>query len=171
MTKVISLIAGTVFIVAAGLLLMAAVPAISLKPLVVLTGSMSPAIKTGSVVFVEPQSSYGENDIITFRKSSLNEPVTHRIVGVQDNAGLISYVTKGDANESADLNLVGPSEVLGRVHFSIPLLGFLLFAARTKIGFTVLVILPALFVIVDEARNLMRELRKRKEANSEPQTP
>lgn len=150
------------------------IPGINIDVRVVQTGSMEPAIKTGSIVVIQPQELYTEGDVITFRRADQRDdtPITHRIVSVRVESGEYIYTTKGDANEVQDLNEVRAAEVLGKVSFTVPYVGYLLTAARTPYGFTALIVLPALLIIVDEVKKILREVRKarRKEEESDEQT-
>lgn len=155
------------FVAVAGVLLISSfsIPGVPLDARVVLTGSMAPAIPTGSVVFVVPSDTYIEGDIITFSReaSSLETPITHRVMRVFEADGEVGYVTQGDANELEDIAPVRHSEVLGKVAWHVPYLGYLLNAAKTPIGFAVLIIIPALLVIGDEIRKIWKNVRARKE--------
>ena len=83
------------------------------------SGSMAPALPTGSVCFVAPEDEVGRDDIITFTTGSGEEPiiVTHRIIAT---AGSGEYVTKGDANTVSDEAVVQKDQILGTVRFCIP---------------------------------------------------
>lgn len=104
----------------------------SIKPYVVLSGSMEPSIPTGALVFVDtkfPVDLLKPSDIIAFHLDD-NTVVTHRI---QDKTST-GFVTKGDANSTADWNEVPISKVIGKSIFAVPKLGFFLSLTRT-IGF------------------------------------
>lgn len=163
--KVLSTIAIVLFLAVGGLLLVSSfeVPGVNLDARVVQTGSMEPAIGTGSVVFISPETVYAVGDIITFdrRESGLEIPVTHRVIETRISEGRMVYVTKGDANESQDLNPVYEDEVLGKVAFHIPLIGYLLDVARTPFGFLLFIVIPALLVIFEEVRKIRKEMTKR----------
>lgn len=148
-------------LVLAFLVLVAVVTAISalnlpggLKLYVVQTGSMAPTIPTGSIVLVKPQSSYKPGEVITF--GSPQKSFTHRIVEVLETG----YITKGDANPSADSNPVEKGKVLGRVIFSAPLLGYPVAFAKTVLGLILLIVVPATILIYSEALILKKEVRK-----------
>ena len=153
-----------VFVVVVLLLLISSfrIPMFPLDTRAVLSGSMEPAISTGSVVFIYPRASYNEGDIITFRRkdSSLELPITHRVVVKENVDGGVAYQTKGDANEYIDGGVVSPDEVYGKVFFHIPFIGRLLDLVKTPIGFSFLIIVPALLVIFDEIKKIRRELSK-----------
>jgi signal peptidase I len=93
----------------------------------VLSGSMEPTFKRGDLVLM--QSLYGEpriGDIIMFVPLSGMEPVTHRIISIDQNG----YIrTKGDANQREDDwrfskgNIIGKSVIIGNKPVVIPGLG------------------------------------------------
>lgn len=94
----------------------------------ILSGSMSPAIKPGSLVIstASRSSEYRTGDIITMRLTGGYRElyVTHRISAVKfDQAGLEYLETKGDANTNGDPWRVLPSQVVGRVLLAIPFIG------------------------------------------------
>jgi signal peptidase I len=153
-----------IVVIVVGLLILSrySLPGLNFDVLVVETGSMEPAIKTGSIVFVSPVDLYTEEDIITFQRSAskLGAPITHRIVGVEVVSGEYVYTTKGDANDFSDTARVLQKEVLGKVRFHMPYIGWVLGAAKTQLGFIILVIIPALLVVFDEVRRILREIKK-----------
>ena len=153
------------FVVALAVLLVASklpIPG-NYKVLVVLSGSMEPAIHTGSVVAVKPAAEYNIGDVITFGESDKDStPVTHRISDISLQDGKPVFTTKGDANNDIDGEPVQLADIQGKVLFSIPFLGYVLEFVRTPLGFTMVVILPAIAVIVDEAVKIYRELKTKK---------
>ena len=71
---------------------------------IIVTGSMEPALKTGSLLIVrqaDPQS-LTEGDIVSFRYSDGEPRILHRIVAIRDEDGQRWFTTKGDANPAAD---------------------------------------------------------------------
>jgi len=127
------------------------------------SGSMEPKIPLGSLVFIKSQKEYQEGDVITFKsEANANVTVTHRIAKVEkdEDIGKFGYQTKGDANEDADPELVNPLRVIGRVIFSIPLLGYGVTFAKTQIGFGLLIVIPATLIIYSEIGNIKKEIKK-----------
>lgn len=87
---------------------------------VVLSGSMEPAIPTGSLIFTFQDEQILTGDIITFQKK--DAIITHRVIGqTQDR-----YMTKGDANSLVDAGTVSMTQIIGKVFFHIPYLGYLI---------------------------------------------
>ncbi len=134
----------------------------NMQSFIVLTGSMQPALKPGSVVYTERQQFYSEGDIITF-KNSQSETVTHRIVSVTKINDVIAYRTKGDANNAADETIVPMANVIGSVRFSLPYVGFAVTYVRTLPGLIGLIIIPGLFLVGYELHNIKREIEKQTE--------
>lgn len=133
------------------------------KILMVQSGSMEPTIHTGSVVFVKPLSEYKINDIITFGQISKTQtPTTHRISDIKVNAGDVFYITKGDANNGPDQKEITKKEIIGKVLLDIPYFGYAVSFAKTKFGFALIIIIPALVVILEESIKIKNELRKKK---------
>ncbi|MCK4781337.1 signal peptidase I [Candidatus Parcubacteria bacterium] len=134
------------------------------KAMTVLSGSMEPAIKMGSVVVVKPAGDYKINDVITFGEMTKTKtPTTHRIVDMRVTEGVPSYITKGDANNAPDTREVLKKEIIGKVLFSVPYAGYAVDAARKPIGFALLIIIPALLIIFDEVRKIYAEIKKKKQ--------
>jgi len=131
--------------------------------LTVLSGSMESDIKTGSIVVIKPVDQYKINDIITFiNPQNKNEPITHRIVDMEVIEGNPFYITQGDANNAPDQRKVQPREVIGKVLFDLPYLGYVVEAAKKPLGFMLIIVVPAIVIIYDEFRKIWREIIKLK---------
>ncbi len=128
---------------------------------VVLSGSMRPTIETGSIVVITSQERYTKDDIITFTAEAPREvPITHRIVERDATNGSVSYVTRGDANDAPDESRVQKDEVIGKVLFSVPYVGYLITFAKQPLGFLLLIGIPAAIITIDELRTIVREVRR-----------
>jgi signal peptidase len=133
------------------------------KVLTVLSGSMEPSIKTGSIVAVKPASDYKIGDVITFGPYSKTQvPTTHRIQEMRVVGGEPVYITKGDANNAPDVREVQKKDVIGKVLFDIPYAGFAVASAKKPLGFAIIIIVPALIIIFDEIRKIIKEVKNRK---------
>lgn len=127
---------------------------------IVKSGSMEPSIPTGSLVVVKPQGFYAVNDVITFGADTKTEiPTTHRILAIEGEGASTMYTTKGDANEEEDQNKVARKEVIGKVIFHAPYVGFILDFARQPLGFALLIGIPAGLIILEEVLTILKELR------------
>lgn len=133
-----------------------------IKVFIVQSGSMKPAIKTGSVAVVKSVSEYKVGDIITFGPySKTKAPTTHRLVEIKDG----NYITKGDANNAPDTRVIAKRDIIGKVLLDVPYLGYAVAAAKTPAGFTAIIIIPAAIIIYDEVRKIWGEVKKLRKKN------
>lgn len=136
------------------------------KVFTVMSGSMSPAIRTGSIVITQTRKEYQKGDVITFKSEAerkIENPQhtnTHRIIKVQKTKDGLKYETKGDANQTSDSNLVANDLILGKVVFNIPLLGFTVSFAKTREGVIILIVIPATIIVYTEIINIKNEILK-----------
>lgn len=134
------------------------------RAFVVLSGSMEPTIKTGSVVFDLPSTFYNSGDIVTFKSPSDSKTlVTHRIGNVSYPNGILGapeFMTIGDTNKNFDSAKFGPKNIVGKVFFTIPYLGYLIDFSKQPYGFILLVIVPGTIFIYEELKSLFAELSK-----------
>jgi signal peptidase len=133
------------------------------KVFIVQSGSMEPAIKTGGVVVVKSVSDYKVGDVITFGPySKTKAPTTHRIYEMKAVGGEPVYITKGDANNAPDTREISKKDVVGKVLLDVPYVGYAVAAAKTPIGFMLIIIIPAAIIVYDEIRKIWGEIGKMK---------
>jgi len=144
------------------------------KVMTVISGSMEPKIKMGSVVVVKPhstssgQADYKIGDVITFGTiSKTKSPTTHRINDIRVIDGKPIYITKGDANNAPDTREVQKKDIIGKVLFDVPYVGFAIDFAKKPIGFALIIIIPATIIIFDETRKIYNEIKKKKTKKAE----
>ena len=102
---------------------------IGLQVFTVLSGSMEPTYHVGSLIYVKKVDPFQlkSGDVITFMLDE-DTVATHRVVEVvpdEEDASVIRFRTKGDANEAEDGSLVHYRNVIGTPVFTIPKLGYL----------------------------------------------
>ena len=92
----------------------------------VISGSMEPEIPIGSLVYVkyvEPEDVAVSDVIAYYGGRDRNAITTHR---VEENRVVMGeFITKGDANQTVDMNPVMYDDFIGRVELTIPELGVL----------------------------------------------
>ncbi|MFC1847275.1 signal peptidase I [Chloroflexota bacterium] len=136
----------------------------------VLSGSMEPELKVGSLVVtrpVEPED-IEVGDIITFRPVSVGESlVTHRVVGIGQSSSLY-FETKGDANNQPDPLTVPAQNLVGNIYFHASYWGYLTEFLKTPFGYLFGVVIPGIIIIVLYIGSLLRALamNKRERAGS-----
>ncbi len=125
----------------------------------VLSGSMEPAIPTGSIVVSRtvPLSEIQVGDIITFSGSGRDRFITHRVTAIGQSDGVV-FTTKGDANNAGDPFFVPAENVVGKVILHIPFLGFVFSFVKTPLGIIVTLIIPGLLVLGLELREIWNGL-------------
>lgn len=106
------------------------VPAVTgAKPYTVLTGSMVPNYPPGTLVVVRAVdvSEINLGDVVTYQlESGKPEVVTHRVVAVGEAAdGSLIFTTKGDANDAADPKPVTPVQIVGKLWYAVPYIGWI----------------------------------------------
>jgi signal peptidase len=166
---VLLLVAGTLIVLACSPL-SAAIPGLQgTTPMVVLSGSMEPAMRVGGIVFVRPvdAATVRPGDIITFSTPRQATPgagtealTTHRVISVDKGSEGLAFQTKGDANNTLDQWTVPARSVRGVAAFSLPLLGYVSTFVRTRLGFALWVLIPALLLVGAELLDVVREIRR-----------
>lgn len=117
-----------VVLIVVATVLMVGVRLFGLQVFSVLSGSMEPEYKTGSLIYVKEVDPYelATGDVITFMVSE-DTVVSHRIAGVvpdDEEPSVLRFRTKGDANKSEDATMVHMNNIIGTPVFQIPYLGY-----------------------------------------------
>ena len=95
-----------------------------LIPCSIASDSMEPAIGKGSYVLVRPIEfeDIKTSDILLFEVPKTGERFARRIVDIYEEKK--QFVTSGDANDECDPMTTSYSCVLGKVIFSVPMIGY-----------------------------------------------
>ncbi|MFD7074229.1 signal peptidase I [Nocardioides sp. NPDC059952] len=135
--------------------------AFDVRPLVFRSGSMSPAIPTGSLALAVPvdHREIAVGDVISVPYERTR--VTHRVVSIDHTEANSLLMLKGDANETADLR---PYQVTAadRVVYSVPHLGAVIAWLSHP---------PGIFVLAGYAALLLTILMRRRANPPAPKTP
>jgi signal peptidase I len=120
--------AGQVLLVTIGAMLGAIVllSLIGLRPMVVMSGSMSPALIPGDMVVsraIHPRDVHVGDVIIFADPTRENALVTHRVVAKELAEDGWSFVTRGDANTGEERWSIAGNQMLGMPALRIPRLG------------------------------------------------
>lgn len=146
---------------------------LGMKAFVVQSGSMEPAYHVGSLVYVRPvdASKLQVGDVITFELGG-GLLGTHRIVKIQNVEHNLSFITKGDANNDTDSVPVQPENIVGRVNFTIPYLGYLAAYIQQPPGVYVMIsvvstillltIIPDMIFPEEQSKKKKKRKKKRK---------
>ncbi len=110
-------------------------------------------IEVGDMIFVKAvdTDSLKVGDIIAYMDGGV--VVTHRIIGVDDSAGLRQFVTKGDANLTKDAQSIPADRVVGIYRSRIAGIGNLAYFMQKPLGMLIFIGVPlAAFIIFDIIR-------------------
>jgi len=126
----------------------------------VISGSMEPSIPVGSVVYVSATApeDVKEGEVIAFTDEG--SVVTHR---VRENRFVVGeFITKGDANAQEDLAPIPYSALIGRVAFSVPVVGRFLAVYASRVGKIYALVFAACGVMFNLLAGRIRERRREK---------
>ena len=120
-------------------------------PLIVLTDSMYPEIKSGDLIIchtVEAEE-VAVGDVISFFDPAGNGTsiVTHRVVEIVDESGALMFRTRGDNNNTDDKVLVGADDLVGTYQSRIGGAGNVALFMQTTTGLIVCVVLPIILLV------------------------
>jgi len=85
----------------------------------VVSGSMEPVLHRGDLLFVTA-GDYKVGDIVIYNRNDVPYTIVHRIIKETPKG----FVIKGDNNPVPDPGFVKKEQILGKVRFAIPLLGY-----------------------------------------------
>lgn len=95
---------------------------LGVQPTVIYSGSMRPSLDVGDIVIISelPIDEIKEGDIIQYRTENI--PIVHRVYDVSDTK---VFLTKGDDNDKPDSDPVIAGQIMGKVIFTIPKIGWI----------------------------------------------
>ncbi|MBH9967984.1 signal peptidase I SipW [[Bacillus] enclensis] len=129
----------------------------------VLSGSMEPTFKTGSIIAVKPvedPASLKKGDVVTYLQQD-NTIVTHRIMKVIKNGENTMFQTKGDNNNDMDTQPVIAQNVVAKyTGFTIPFLGYFIDFAKSSKGTAILLIVPGVLLLGYSGFTIVSALRE-----------
>lgn len=123
---------------------------------------MEPTLNINDVVVVKKckPSQLKEGDIITFLHDG--KTISHRIVKITKEEGIIKYKTKGDNNKVPDQNKVEIGQVYGKVIFKIGKIGKIISYIQNVRGFINILIFILIIYILVSLKDKQKHTRKMK---------
>lgn len=98
------------------------------KPIAVISNSMNPYFQRGDICIIRKITDYSqirnikEGDVIEYQLNDIY--ILHRVIEVKQSNQGYSYITKGDNNKEQDLLIVNEEQVVGKVEYIVPYLGY-----------------------------------------------
>lgn len=134
------------------------------KVMTVITGSMKPQINPGDLVIatnIKDLNSVKVGTVVSYLNKE-NVLITHRVIEINNNKGLRTYITKGDANPAADVEPVSQSQIQGTYKAKIPYLGYVGMFVKTGIGMISLIVIPLIIIFGLELINYFKKPKTKK---------
>ena len=140
-------------------------------PLIVLTDSMYPQIHSGDLIICHTieGDEVKVGDVISFFDPAGNGTsiVTHRVMEITTQNGVLAYRTKGDANNVEDSMLVPEDNLVGIYRSRIAGAGNIAMFMQTSTGLIVCVVLPLVLLVgYDLIRSRAHENKKQKDTEA-----
>lgn len=141
-------------------------------PMIVLTDSMKGTFDSGDLIICKSidANNVQQGDIICFfdPSSSSGSTVTHRVIGFsQAPDGSTVWVTKGDANNTADRVAVPQENLIGLYQFKISGLGTVAMFMQSTTGFVICIAVPIVLLL---AYDFFRRRNSEKQRIAENET-
>ncbi len=139
-------------------------------PMFVMTDSMYPEIESGDLIIchtIDAQE-LEQGDIIAFfdPASTSNAVVSHRIVNITSEDGILYFETKGDNNSISDSELVPEDNIVGKCIYVIPRAGNIAMFMQTTQGLIICIVCPLVILILyDVIRRRIYEKNKQKDTD------
>ncbi|MDO4452252.1 MAG: signal peptidase I [Lachnospiraceae bacterium] len=125
---------------------------IGLNPYVITSGSMVPKYKVGSIVYIQkvnPEELKVGDDISFYLDDKV--VATHRIREIDEQNRQVKtygiHNKDSNGNQINDANPVDFDHIIGKVKFSLPILGYIYLFARTTTGKAIIITLLAMVLI------------------------
>jgi signal peptidase len=161
----------TMLVLVAAFTVVAALPAVDARAMIVLSGSMEPLLSAGDAAIIREVESDDlvVGDVITFQGIGADKRLTtHRIIDLVPLDSGLHFQTQGDANSSPDVDLAPAANVVGRYDGRIPYGGRALLLLSRPEAKIVLVALPAALILIGELRTMAGVLAARRRERAGP---
>ena len=86
----------------------------------VVSGSMEPVLYRGDLIILVAPNDLKVKDVVIYQRPDISETIIHRIIEEKDGG----YIIKGDNNQVADPGIVKKEQIIGKVVYAVPLLGY-----------------------------------------------
>lgn len=115
------------------------------------SGSMAPTLPVDSMIIVKEikAEQIQTRDIVTYYAGNEKIRVTHRVVEVVE--GGKQFITRGDANNTEDPNILEGDRIIGKVIFKIPYIGTVFRGLSSAVGIALLITLGVIWIILPKA--------------------
>ncbi|MBQ9461937.1 MAG: signal peptidase I [Clostridia bacterium] len=144
-----------------------------LIPMTVESPSMRPTFEQGDLIItkqIDDPTTLQEGDVISFWTIIDGQKVknTHRIVRIENNNGVLSFITRGDNNPIDDEMPTYPADIIGKwTGVSMGGAGNIVAFLRTRLGFFICILIPmVLFFLFELYKFIVTVVRVRRPAEA-----
>ena len=144
-------------------------------PLTVESQSMSPTFEQGDLIIskqIDDPSTLQVDDVISFWTiiDGVKVKNTHRIVRIENNNGVVSFITRGDNNPIDDEVPTYPADLIGKwTNIRLGGAGNIMNFLRTRLGFFICILIPMALFFLFELYKFIVTVVKVKKGNAGPQ--
>ena len=117
----------------------------------IMSGSMEPEISAKDAVVTKKQDEYHLGDVIAYEED--NVTVVHRIIEEKNEGSSKYFRTKGDANNTEDMDIVTPSQIKGIVKYRWPAVGRIILFVQSNL--IIFIIAIFILLVISIVRRLM----------------
>lgn len=142
------------------------------KAMTVITGSMKPQFNPGDLVIaanLNDLNSVKVGSIITYINKE-NVLVTHRVLKINNKDGINTYITKGDANPTVDVEPVSTNQLQGTYKTKIAYLGYACMFVKSSVGMISLIVIPLIIILGIELMEFLKKTKIKKVTSIEGNT-
>lgn len=120
LTRLSIVLGGVALTISMGLI--ALLPNVGARAMIVTSGSMEPTINVGGLVIVEEvdPETITVGDVVTYRGYASGGLTTHRVIDRRIVGERLHFRTQGDANDTPDVDLAPAEGVFGKVRLDVP---------------------------------------------------
>ena len=135
----------------------------SVVPTGSMEGDLDDSLHVGDMILIKRTTIdfVDVGDVIVFYSIENDIHIAHRIIEVTDEGALI---TKGDANASADDELVTSDMVIGQVVLSFNFLNIGLLSVNYRSFIFIIIIFIIIFIMIKEVSKIMKTLKEKQRA-------
>lgn len=112
--------------------------------------SMVPTMENGALAVLKQDTNYEISDIVAYRFTELgvNKIIIHRIIATTED----SFILKGDNNRSKDPEPVKTDQIIGKLLFQVPYVGYIPTLLKNPLVLILTMMAIAFFAMLDKKK-------------------
>ncbi|MDD2435192.1 MAG: signal peptidase I [Bacilli bacterium] len=132
----------------------------------IISSSMEPILSIGDIILVKETNPHKikVGDVITYEGMNgdlIGKKITHRVEGITTENDRVVFYTKGSNNTTND-PIVYENQVYGKMVYKFKFFSLINVLMKSTYGFILLVIIPLGLIYINEVKELIKEIKRRK---------